>query len=219
MMVAVVHPQRLPLPLAAAMFAPQHHWSRARIDMADLEHEWDMQGIDVQAFLSTVGLDGDGEGWDTQDDADELDEAEELATAASQHTLLSGRTDPLSLPDAHIPALESAGVVRVSGALSEGTAAALRAFILAEVATLEGEAEAVGAALRGEADQERFSQVLSAAAAQGEPPTRWDLRLAMVPEVEAALAELLTSDSTLTAAFTSVSGGLEVSLLTALRSS
>eukprot|EP00966_Prymnesium_polylepis_P262313 6059061-Prymnesium_polylepis.1 len=187
---------------------------RARRPLASgSDEEWEVGGVDVAEFLA-----GDGwldahfteEEWGVMDADDELEQdaegmALEIAEATAQHDALArgAASDGTPLPLVIIAA-DLAASVRQDGvgcspdALSESTAAALRAFLLAQVE-------------RGD-DPDATSQVLSERAAADAPQSRWDLRLPMAPEVEAALRELLAAGSPLANALDQLAGGADAEL-------
>ncbi|KAL1528036.1 hypothetical protein AB1Y20_009405 [Prymnesium parvum] len=171
--------------------------------------EWDVGGVDVETFLQSeawlngaLALDDDLIVSAAGED-DEL--ASELAQASQQYDRLLLRS-PTGTPTlARSISLEAAvlsdGVGRTDRSLSAHTAAALRAYALGLI-----EEDAATPCSDG------FSTVLSERAAPGAVQTRWDIRLPLVPLVEAALAELLKPGTPLTVALERVAGGLEAEL-------
>ncbi|KAJ1639288.1 hypothetical protein T492DRAFT_938529 [Pavlovales sp. CCMP2436] len=131
--------------------------------------------------------------------------AEQLVERArGQHSVLARFTVPL-VPVGSVElaaTVRQVGVARATGVLRPETAAALREFVLAEVARSEAEV-ASGAVV----ERERFSEVLSGCEATGAPRTRWDLRLPLAPPVVAAVDELLGGDAPLAFAFGRLAGG------------
>ena len=167
-----------------------------------------------------------------------LEEVEELTfpAKARREQAFLGRGTPLPLlrePQTAAAAAAAVGaggpgVVRLSGALSERTAAALREEILAELAearraqadgTPGGGAPEGGPATGGPTTGARLSKVL--APALGSPAgagplgyacpvaadARWDLRLSLSRTVRAALRELLGGDAPLGEALDLLAGG------------
>ncbi|KAG8461428.1 hypothetical protein KFE25_010615 [Diacronema lutheri] len=136
---------------------------------------------------------------------DDGDLAAALRRARAQHGLLAEVALPLRPvpPDELAATVRTVGVARAARVLRADTAAALRAFVLEEVA--RSEAEVASGAV---AERERFSAVLSGRAGDDAPRTRWDVRLPLAPPVVAAVDELLCGpDAPLAFAFGRLAGG------------
>ena len=196
------------------------------------EDEDEDEGEDEDGFIDWGGAVADA------GLAARLEEVEELTfpAKARREQAFLGRGTPLPLlrePQTAAAAAAAVGaggpgVVRLSGALSERTAAALREEILAELAearraqadgTPGGGAPGGGAPEGGLATGARLSKVL--APALGSPAgagplgyacpvaadARWDLRLSLSRTVRAALRELLGGDAPLGEALDLLAGG------------
>ena len=169
----------------------------------DASVEWDLgEGVDVTTFLSEVGgldeynasIEGEIDGID-----------DEVAAAAKQHELLTSRglLGPLPVSGGDLDqVVRDEGVARAANVLSAPVAERLRKSILDEIERSIAEV-AEGSATSAE----RFSSVLSSAAGEGAPTSRWDVRLSRSPEVDAALSELLHPGAPLGDAFAALGGG------------
>ena len=201
------------------------------------------QDDDLQRIMDELDDDDDDDDDDGMPSAAELAVASKLEqailgqmsvrAAAEQSYLGAGEPLPCSTATtgAEIAAeLSTSGVVRLSGALSEATAAELRQFIVVELETAKAVVakqdaaaaaakQALGIELPSSVEDGSFSKVLApdgeAAAQSGSSPAkaaRWDLRLPMAPIVRKALRELFGDDRCLGDAVSCVAGGSTAAL-------
>jgi hypothetical protein len=160
----------------------------------------------LESFLSSGGSISEGVALEwSEDDDDEGESEADVSKRALREERQLCNAPPLrpTAPDGAASALESDGVVMLSGALTEATARGLRRHILKELseslaAERGGGVETAVCVRTGEAD-DAFSAVLSPRgffpeeqgqiAQTGE--RRWDLRLRLSSPVRDALRELL----------------------------
>lgn len=175
--------------------------------------------LEADAYDSILDeIDDDDDDW-----ADNmLTEAEEQWAVELEECIIRGQLSRAGMeqdmlgPGAPLPLCENAaaakaalseagaGVARLGGTLSPATAAALRAYVLAELS--DATREPVASCLR-------LSHVIAPTAASGSTTaTRWDLRLPMSPIVRTALQEVLSEGGALGEALEEAAGGGQAEL-------
>ncbi|CAE8587641.1 unnamed protein product, partial [Polarella glacialis] len=141
-------------------------------------------------------------------DAVSLDPWAVSAAEARAQDLILGPGEPLPVPSgegfAHI--VREQGVVRIPRALRADTAAALREFVLAELAQSQADVAA-----QPVLQHQRFSKnIRQTQAAANIPQTRWELQLPLTALTEAVLAEVLAGP--LAHVWEELAGGLDAEL-------